>query len=399
MTGPVYAPLISRKKAMAFNNQSTPGTAVALTSADCIDVSSVSYEPNTITSTDPRYSGTIHRPGDIVLGVNYSVTFEWLIHGPGNVLPAAGAFLPGRILTQWGFSEQRITTGVPSEAFTVGGGGQSLTLGSTAVATADLYKGLALIQEAVGAGAAGMAMIAAYSVGKVATLARLRASAATGNYTIPSQLTYTLAAAEPPAGASITIWEDGHRLNFKDMRPTAASIQLVTSGREGGDNYCKLTGTFSGTLYSEADEAAPVVSIATAIPPFRNGQQDIGLVQLGGSSVTIDLGLRSAFPPNPNQLDGSDPGVLVESKRTASYDLNMTQRSVIDFNALALAQTQLPSQFLWGLAPGNFIGVMIDAQRFNYRSTQEGQDFITSNGDAYLDGVVKALSIAFPIGY
>lgn len=398
MSGPVNAPLISRKKAFAFANQVAAGTAIPLTSADCIDVSSVSYEPNTITSQDPRYSGTVHRPGDIVLGVQYSVTFEWLIHGPGNTLPAAGAFLPGRILTQWGFTETRFTPAIASEGFT-SGTTSSATLGTSASATAQIYKGLLLNLATVGAAPLGFAMITNYTSGKVATLARLRATAATGNYTIPVQLAYTLSATEPVAGASITIWEDGHRLNFRDMRPTAASIQLVTASREGGDNYCKLSGTFTGELYSEADEAAPVVSIATAIPPFRDGQQDIANVQLGGSSVTIDLGIRSGYPPNPNQLDGSDPGVLVETKRTVAYELNKTQRSVVDFNALAAAQSTHPSQFLWGLAAGNYMGIMIDAQRFNYRASQEGQDFITTTGDAFLDGVDKAISITFPIGY
>lgn len=398
MSGPVNAPLISRKKAMAFANQVTPGTAISLSSADCIDVSSVSVTPQPRTTTDPRYSGTVHRPGDILTGVGYDVSFEWLIHGPGNAMPAAGAFLPGRILTQWGFTEQRITTAIGPEALS-SGSTTGATLGSTAVGTAALYQGLMIMLSDLGAGLAGAAMIRSYTSGKVATFARDRSSVPAANYTIPAQLAYTLSNAEPAAGASITVWEDGIRQNFVDMRPSAAQIELVTSSRDGGDSYCKITGTFSGTLLSEANEATPVVSIATAIPPFLNGQQDVALKQLGGSSCTIDLGLRAAFPPNPNQSDGSDPAVLVETKRTASYDLNRVQRGVIDWTAVAAAQTQLPSQFIWGLAAGNAMGVMISDQRFNYPASQEGQDFITQSGDAFIDGTAKTLSLVFPIGY
>lgn len=397
MPGPVNTPLISRKKAMAFNNQSVPGTAVVLTSADCIDVSSVSYTPNTQTSTDPRYSGTIHRPGDQIRGVTYDVTFEWLIHGYQGAIPAANAFLPGRVMTALGFTETRIATAVGPEAYTAGGV-TGLTLGATAVGTTDLYNGLAISLTGIGAAPVGLAMIRDYTSGKVVTLARDRALAATGNYSIPVQLAYTLSALAPVAGASITLWEDGHRMNFRDMVPTSGRIELVTASRDGGDNFCKVSATFSGTLYSEADEATPTVSIAIPIPAFRDGQHDLALKQIGGSSVTIDLGVRSAYPPNPNQLDGSDPGVLVETRRTVSYELNKVQRSVVDFNALALAQTNHPFQALWGLSTGNYMGVMIDNQRFNYRTSAEGQDFITTSGEAYVDGVDKAISLTF-IGY
>lgn len=397
MPGPVNTPLVSRKKAMAFNNQSVAGTAIALTSADCIDVSNVSFTPNAQTTTDPRYSGTIHRPGDQLIGVSYDITFEWLIHGYSGALPAANAFLPGRILTAWGFTETRVATAVGPESYTVGTT-SSATLGATAVGTTDLYKGQAINFATVGAAPLGLGMIRSYTSGKSATLARLRTMAATGNYTIPVQLAYTLAVAQPAAGASITLWEDGHRMNFRDMRPTAARIELVTASRDGGEAYCKLTGTFSGTLYSEADEATPVVPVSIPIPPFRDGQQDIANLQLGGSSITIDLGLRSAYPPNPNQTDGSDPGVMVESKRTVSLSLNKVQRSVVDFNALALGQTNQPLQAIWGLSTGNYMGLMVDNMRFNYRSSNEGQDFITTDGDAWIDGVDKAIALTF-IGY
>ncbi len=400
MAGPVNAPSISRKKAMGFANQSTPGTPVTITSADCIDVSSVSYSPNAITSTDPRYTGSIHRPGEILIGATWSVDFEWLIHGIGNnAVPAANAFLPGRILQQWGFTENRFTTGIASEAYSAGTT-TAATLGATAAGTLQLYKGLVVNFASVAAAPGGFAMIRDYQASKVATLARLHTGfSATGNYTIPQQLAYTSSIVDPVAGASITVWEDGHRLNFADMRPTAATIQLVTAGRDGSDSYCKLTGSFSGTLVSEANEAAPAVTISTAIPPMRNGRQDIAHVQIGGSSVTIDLGLRSGYPSNPNQTEGYDAGVVVESKRAASYELYKVARTVVDFNALALAQSQWASQFFWGLAAGNYMGVMIDQQRFNYRSTQEGQDFITTQGDSWIDGMDKALSITFPVLY
>ena len=403
MAGPINAPYSSRDKAMAFNTQSAPGTGVALTSADCIDVSSVSVTPASRTTQDPRYTGSIHRPGDILLGVIHDITFEWLIHGHGaGSVPAANAFIPGRVLQALGFTENRFATAIAAEAYT-SGTTTGMTLGATAVGTTDLYKGLILNSAPIGAAPLGFAMIKGYTSGKVATFARTRTMAATGNYSIPAQLAYTFTAIEPANPASITVWEgdnagSGHRMNFIDCRPTAARIELVTSSLDGGgDGYCKVTATFRGMLSTEANETPPSVSVAIAIPPFLNGQQDIANVQLGGSSVTIDLGVRSGFPPNPNQSSGNDPGLLVETKRTVQYNLNKVGRTVIDWNALAAAQASHPSQFLWGLASGNYIGVMIDAQRFDYQATQEGNDFITTTGSAWIDGIDKAISISFPI--
>lgn len=402
MSGPVNNPFSSRKKALAFNNQSAPGTPVSLTSADCLDCSSISYQPQSRTTEDPRYTGTIHRSGDIVLGSSWDVSFEWLIHGYSGAIPAANAFIAGRVLQALGFTENRFATAIGPEAYT-SGTTTGATLGTTAVGTTDLYKGLAINMATVGAAPTGLAMIKGYTSGKAATFARTRTMAATGNYTIPVQLAYTLSTTEPANPSSITVWEgdngaSGHRLNFTDMRPTAASIELVTSSRDGGNGYCKINVTFSGTLTSEADEACPTVSTAVAIPPFLNGQQDIANVQIGGSSITIDLGIQSAYPPNPNQTDGSDPGLVVATKRTVSMELNKVRRSVVDFNALATAQSSHPMQFLWGLATANYMGVMIDAARFDYRSTSEGSDFVTTSGSAWIDGVDKALSLTF-IGY
>lgn len=398
MTGPVYAPASSRKKALAFNNQSAAGTAVTLTSADCLDCANISWTPNSITSQDPRYTGTTMEVGDILLGVTYDISFEWLIHGPGNTLPAANAFIAGRVLQQLGFTEQRISTAIGPEGFT-SGTTSAITLGATAVGTADLYKGLVVNVATVGAAPVGFSMIRAYTSGKVATLARLRATAATGNYTIPSQLTYTYSATDPVAGASVTIWEDGHRLNFIDMIPTGdQTIQMFTSSRDGTD-YCRVRVSMSGTLSSKVTEAAPSVSISTAIPPMRDGQDDFAGIQMGGSSATITISTRTAYPPNANQQSGNDPGVRVGNRRTLNLERNKVSLSVVNFDTIAAAQSNQAYQALWGLAAGNYMGVMVANGRLNYRGPGGGQDFDTDTGDVWIDGADKEISLAFPIGY
>jgi hypothetical protein len=381
---------------VAFNNQSVAGTPVVLTTADLLDVSSVTITPNAQTTTDPRYTGSVDLTGDQLIGVSHEVSFEWLIHGPGaGTLPLANAFIGGRVLTALGFTENRIATAITGNY--TAGTATSVTLDTGAAATAQLYKALALNVISQGASPIGMAMIQDYTAAKVATLARNRTLvSAGGTYAIPEQLAYTFTSAKPVAGASITVGDDQNdRQNFRDWRPTSGQIELVTAARDGGESYCKITVSGTCTLYSTAVEAVPAVGSLVPIPPFRDGQQDIANFQLGGASVRIDLGLRSAGPPNPNQLDGSDPAQIVETKRTVTYELNQHARATVDWDVIAKDQNKHPSQFLWGLGSGNYMGVMIDAQRFNYRTKNEGGDFMTNTGDAWIDGVEKCLALTF----
>lgn len=398
MTGPVYKPYASNKKALAFANQSVSGTGIALTTADLLDCASITWRPNAITSQDPRYTGTTKRRGPIMLGVTYDITFEWTVHGPGNAVPAADAWVPGRVLKQLGFTENRVTTAVGPEGFT-GGTTSQVTLGAAAVGTTDLYKGLVINLATVGAAPLGFGMIRSYTSGKVATLARLRATAATGNYTIPQQLAYTYSGTDPVAGASITIWEDGDRLNFIDMVPSGdQTVQLFTSSRDGTE-YCRIACSFTGILYSQVAEATPAVDISIAVPPFRNGQDDFANIQMGGASATLTLSKEVAYPPNANQETGNDPPMPTGDTRTLTIERNRVSLATVDFKALSDAQGYHAYQALWGLGAGNYMGFMVANGRIAPRSVNSGNAFDTTSGELWIDDVDKCVSLVFPIGY
>lgn len=402
MSGPVNVPFSPTKRAIAIAIQSAAGTLATMTSADLLDAT-FSYKVNARTAEDPRYTGTIHKSGKIFIGATYDLTLEWFMHGWGSgTIPALDAFIPGRLLRSLGFSEVRVASAIGPEAFS-SGTTTGLTLGTTAVGTSQLYKGYAVNVDAIAAAPGGLAMIQNYTSGKVATLARTRSGApATGNYTIPIQMVYPYSATEPEFPTSFAVWNgdnsgSGHRLNFRDMRPSGqARIDLFTASREGGDGtFSKISATFTGTLDSEADEACPAVSTPIALPPFLNGQFDVANTQLGGASMAIDFNPQSAFPPNPNQLDGSDPGFMSSTERMANYSLNKVRRSVIDFRSLANAQSSHPTQALFGLSSGNYIGLMVDAQRFNVPDDSENGAYMATNGEAWIDGSDKAVSLAF----
>lgn len=390
---------LTSQAALAIKAQSAPGTYASPTSADATMVANLSWTPQAVTSESPEYTGTIHKAGQIVLGATYDVSFDILLRGPGGASPpAADAFILGRVLRALGFTENVVSSAIPAAAEALGAGSttSAATLGATAAATAALYQGLALHLAVDGAMPTSLSMIRAYSVGKVATLAELRAGAPTGNYQIPKQLAYTYAATGTPPVLSLSLWQGSRRYNFIDMAPSSARLTLPTSSRDGGSDYPRLTVTFSGDLNSYIDEASPAVAPISAIPPFKGGKLFVAGLSMGGSSISVDLGLRVGFPPNPNKASGNDAAQLVETRRSLSMTLNQTSKAYLDLLAIATAQSYQPVEALYGLASGNFVGFIATDARFGFPGTQEGGDFFQTSGDAYLDSADKTLSLVFP---
>jgi hypothetical protein len=386
---------ITSMAALAIKCQSAPGTYASPTSADATPVANLSWTPQAITSESPEYTGTIHKAGQIVLGATYDVSFDILLRGPGGAAPpAADAFILGRVLRSLGFTENLVSTAIPAAAEALGAGSTTTTatLGATAAATADLYNGLALHLAVDGAMPTSLSMIRDYSAAKVATLAETRAGAPTGNYQIPKQAAYTYAASGTPPVLSLALWQGNRRYNFQDMAPSSARLTFPTSSRDGGNDYPRLSVTYSGDVNSYTDEAAPVVAPALALPPFKGGK----LYVAGLSMVSVDLGLRVGFPPNPNKAGGNDPAQLVETRRSLNLVLNQTSKAYLDLIALAAAQTYQPVEILYGLATGNYVGFIATDARFNFPATQENGDFFQTAGDIYLDSADRSLSITFP---
>jgi hypothetical protein len=384
--------------ALAIKAQSAPGTYASPTSADAIPVANLSWTPQSIRTDNPEYTGSIHRPGAIILGATYEVSFEILLRGPGGASPpSADAFIPGRVLRACGFTENVVSAAIPAAPEALGAGGTNqVTLGATAVGTAGLYQALVLLLAGLMGGAAplGYTMIRSYSAAKLAVLAE-NAVIGAGNYQIPKQLAYTLSATGTPPVLSLALWQGNRRYNFVDMAPSSARLVFPTSSRDSND-YPKLQVTFSGNLFSDLNEASPTVTNALAIPPFKGGKQFAAGVAMGGSSITVDLGLKVGFPPNPNQAAGNDPAQLVETRRTLSVEFNQVAKSYLDLMAAATSQTAYPLELIYGLASGNYVAFVATDGRFDFPHTNAGGDFFTTTGDFLVDGADKTLGLSFP---
>lgn len=394
-------PDISNVRALALACQTAPGSPVTLASADRLAVANMDFRPNPITAQNPEYTGSIDKKGQIILGATWDISFDILIRGPGGTAPPApDAFLIGRVLRSLGFTESVVATAIPAAAEALGTGSTTsvAALGLSAAATDDIYTGQAIQLATLGTigQAASLAMIRDYvGTGKLASIAQTAGAAYAGNYQIPRQLAYTNAATGTPPLLSITGWKGARRFDFVDMVPSRASITFPTSA-VGSSDYSKISVGFTGTLNANSDEAAPVVTTSLAIPPFRGGKLHIDGVAMGGSSISIDLGVRAGFPPNPNKASGSDPAQLTERSRTVSLTLTQVAKAVKDFIAAAETQDNHYLQGLYGLASGNYCGFMVNGMRFNFPTGTDISEFLGETIEGYVDDADKTISIVFP---
>jgi hypothetical protein len=390
---------LSINSSLGVKIESVTGTFNAPNSTtDLLQVADLKPVINGITQQINEYTGSIHAPGPVVLSKTFEVSFKLYVRGPGGTAPpTADAWIPGRIFRAAGFSEVIQSASIPPTVPEAIGSGtvNSVTLGTTAAATADLYRGLMVFLSALGAGSAGAAMIQAYSAAKVALLPETEATAITGTYQLPKQLAYQLSSSSVVPTISLSCWFGSRRFDGVGMAVSAFKMVFPTASRTLTE-LPHLEVTLSGDLYADADDSAPIVTPGLAIPPFRNGDLWAANVQLGGSNLTIDFKAQVAYPPNPNKPSGNDPAQMARTERTVSLTLNQVLKATADFNAIADAQSFQSVFAHYGTLSGNMFGIIVPQCRFNYRTPQAQGDFIETTGDAFIDGADRAINFVIP---
>lgn len=380
----------------------TPGTFLAPSSStDLLTVADLKPSIAGITSEITEFTGSIHKPGARVGGATFEVSGKCYLRGPGgSAPPAADTYLAGRLLRLAGFSEQIIAAAIPVAAEALGGAGNTTTvaaLGISAAATDDLYTGLAIELASLGtlATPASLAMIKKYvGTGKLATIAQTAGAAYAGNYQIPQQLAYVLSNAAPPT-ASASCWIGSKRYDGVGLALSSFKINAPTFSRDSTD-YPSLEFTLTGDIQGDADDTCPTPNTSIAVAPFKNGKLWVANKALGGSSFDIDFGATVAYAPNPNKVTGNETAVLVETTRKANLNLNHVSKATFDFLGLADAQAYHSIMAMWGLAPGNYVGIVVPEARFNYFSPDNGGPLVRMSGEMLIDAAQRSIAITFP---
>lgn len=398
--------IISSVYALAIAVQADANTPATLDADDRYPCANLRPGGQSYTIDNPESTGTIHRPGAEVLGRDANDSFDFLMRGPGGAAPpAAGDFVPGRVLRAAGFAEVREATGITAEALGAASDNSGaltvVTLGTSASSTDGEYVGYTIQFSSIGGGSGfgSTSQIIAYDgTSKEATLGEKLGSAPSGNYVIPPQLVYRLD--EDAAQLYLTHYFWLHKKLYKRQHGVVGTLNLTLPTSNRGNVALPL---MNASLQAEindddddSDAASPVVAAQGATPPFRNGKFVLNGVAIGGQSMTYQHGIRTGFPPNPNKANGADAGCIVETRRSVQLNLNESLISEQDRNALAVAQTEVPLMAAYGNVAGKTIYFCVPAGRLDFSNPDTGGDFVTNTTQILIDGAEKAVCISFP---
>lgn len=392
--------LKSNNTAVAIAIQSVADTFTTPTQpADLMPVSNLSLQIESVNIANDEYTGSPAKNADSVAGKRVTLGYTVKLRPPGGgSVPAANAFLLGRIFQAAKMTELRTATAIPAAAEAgTAGTTTSLTLGVGAAATANLYKGMAI--SLVGMGTdykSRMSAIRSYTAAKVATFVETFGSNVTGNYQIPPQIGYMRdVTSSDPIILSQSVWIDGHRYDLMNCRLSSLQVVVPTSTRDQAA-YPEVQVTFEAMISANAAQTTPSVPSAGAIPFYKDGDGWLANVRVGLQTFTLDFGLQTENPPNPNKADGSDIAELISTTTSLSMVRQKYLPSVID--TLALADDQANQAFFaqWGSAAGAMVQIVVPDGRLDYQSPDMGGGIVMEGGNLLIDALDRAVCISFP---
>lgn len=392
--------LKSNNTAVAIAIQPVADTFTAPTQpADLMPVSNCRLDIQGVTIANDEYTGTPIRNGDVIAGKRVTLSYNVKLRPPGGgSVPAANTFLLGRILQAAKFTELRTSTAIPAAAEAVSAGTTTgATLGAGATGTADLYKGMAITLAGMGTSyKERMSAIRSYTASKVATFVEAFGSAVSGNYQIPPQLGYMRdVSSSDPILLSQQVWIDGHRFDLMNVRITGLQIVVPTSTKDQAA-YPEVQVTVDATISNHTANPTPAVTPLGAIPVYKDGDGWIANTRVGIQTFTVDLGIETENPPNPNKADGNDAPEMVGSAARISMTRQKYLPSTIDTLALADAQGNHAFFAQWGNAAGALVQIVVPDFRFNYQSPDLGGNLVMESGDLMIDAFARGVCINFP---
>lgn len=391
--------LKSNNTAVAIAIQSVADTFITPTQpADLMPVSNLSLQIESVNIANDEYTGSPAKNADSVAGKRVTLGYTVKLRPPGGgSVPAANAFLLGRIFQAAKMTELRTATAIPAAAEAgTAGTTTSLTLGVGAAATANLYKGMAI--SLVGMGTdykSRMSAIRSYTAAKVATFVETFGSTVTGNYQIPPQIGYMRdVTSSDPIILSQSVWIDGHRYDLMNCRLSSLQVVVPTSTRDQAA-YPEVQVTFEAMISANAAQTTPSVPSAGAIPFYKDGDGWLANVRVGLQTFTLDFGLQTEGPPNPNKADGSDIAELISTTTSLSMVRQKYLPSVIDTLALADAQANQAFFAQWGSAAGAMVQIVVPDGRLDYQSPDMGGGIVMEGGNLLIDALDRAVCVNF----
>lgn len=393
----------SRNTALAVVLQTARGTFDACSTADLVTgFSNCRLAIDGITVADDTYTGSVFTNADAIAGKRVTLSGNLKLKPPSS-LPAADAFVLGRILQAAKFTELRVATAIPASAEAVGVSGNDTThlaLSTGATGTDDLYNMYPILNETAGAAYKDQLTMIRDYVGstKLAELMETLGGAPADNYQIPPFLGYyrDVTSAEPDV-LSCELWIDGFRYDLYDCAVSSMRLVLPTSDKNQA-RYPEFEFTLDCTIYQTEDEATPSIPATGQPPLIKDGKGFFNKKEWGIESITIDLGLTADYPPNPNQVDGNDAPEISGGSATAQMVAQKYLKATEDVLGLADAQAYHPLFLQWGSSAFGTVQVGIMSGRLNFPNPDLSGGIIKEQIDIQIDVLDRNLAIIFPGG-
>ncbi len=337
--------------------ESSVGVDASPAAADAILIQNLAmnFNPNLI-NTD-EYTGSLDGAGPI-LGGFQAVELSFEVYLKGVSTPGTAPEW-GKLLRACAMSETILATALPAsaEACAAGGSTTTATLGTTAAATAQQYRGMPI--NFTGA-VAGAAFISDYTAAKVATLTDLMSGSiiATTSYQIPANVVYGPASNTIP---SLTFYAYADGLLYKFIGCRGTFEQTINTNGVG-----VLRFTMRGAFASKTDAAvisSPVYD-ATRPPIFQNGKMLMDRKAAAVAQFSLSLGAELSIPDDPNQPEGTLPPIHNSRKITGSVNPLETLVATRDIMSDFRAGTRRIVHARYGSVAGNRIGITIPAAHY-----------------------------------
>lgn len=380
----------------------------AATDAFPFEIDSLSIGSPFTTEQSGEATGNMIAGAPLIIGQSVPVSLRFRLKGAGvGVTYSASIKPPSHALLSCCGLRGVFTDAVAATAL-ASGTGTSGTLANPFAATAELYRGQRLILTGAAAGA--HPLIAAYSVGRVATLSDnfSPALANTSSGAIIPNWTYAktspASAAERLAdepSATLYVNEDG--INYELYGLRASGRITANTARPG---FFEMTGTAIWGGQADVDmptdavvakHAAPVLAMQSGISPAFSVDRKL----LPISTFTFDWANQIDSYEDPNTPNGFGAGILGGREPALTCDPLKTRLSVR--NHLAALETGAgpyigaqragqQSGNRWSLLQPMLLPAQVEmatrgnarSENLTYRAVSPGRDAAGRDGDAIL---------------
>jgi len=347
-----------RNAAVAVKIEVTPGTdAIAGTPANADWIGAdcqVSFDQTAVPNSE--MTGSLDRAPAIVGGLRPRLRLTMPLRGSGT---AGTAPEWGRLMQCATMQETLTAAAVPASPLALSAGGASaVTLGATFGSTAQQYRGMPLALGAITGDQPALSAIADYTAGRVASLIHTVATAFTAAQTaqIPINQRYSPTSDEAVfKTCTIYFYADGMRWRFTGCLGTW-SLDLTTGGI--GQLSFDLVGAFSD-FTAIALPTGWNTAIRPTAPRFVAGACRMNGAIARVRALSVQAGVATVLPENPEASEGYDPAVPVERDVAGSLDPLMdTTVSVSRFNNFRNGTNMILGAILGSTAGNRFALVM-----------------------------------------